>query len=336
MTADAPRRRTWIPHETFSHRLASRGAVERFNDEGTIAVGFTPPRGSPLVMAFDGAQSDTLSLWRTRSETGFLSSPKVEVDVLSIRFVLEGAMVRRDLRREYGARRGYALMMSFDLMREEEASAGFEGLTTSFSRAAMLAAHRALEGREVPTLPDFASVAEVAGTPMLALLQTVKRLHADLGRGVREPDLVFPMLQEVMAYQVLSAWPRTGVQSGLQIAPQPPARPEPGSPRTLRRAKDHIEANLARKLLLSEVAAAAGVGVRRLQAAFRQETGETPVQYILKRRLDRVRDDLRSPENGSLPVRAVAERWGFTHMGDFGRMYRGRFGVTPGAERGGR
>ena len=76
------------------------------------------------------------------------------------------------------------------------------------------------------------------------------------------------------------------------------------------------------------MAAAAGVGVRRLQTMFKAETGRTPVQFILERRLERVRADLGTASDG-LSIHEIASRWGFTHMGDFGRRYRARFGEPP-------
>lgn len=98
--------------------------------------------------------------------------------------------------------------------------------------------------------------------------------------------------------------------------------------RPVQRAKEYIEANLSRKLLLHEIASAAGLGVRRLQTLFRADTGKTPLQFILDLRLDHAHADLQACDGGT-SVAAIATRWGFTHMSDFGRRYRERFGEVP-------
>lgn len=77
----------------------------------------------------------------------------------------------------------------------------------------------------------------------------------------------------------------------------------------------------------SEMAATAGVSVRRLQEGFRQYVGRTPSEYLTDIRLVRVRDDLLAADPGDT-VAAVALRWGFAHTGRFAAAYRTRFGTA--------
>lgn len=109
------------------------------------------------------------------------------------------------------------------------------------------------------------------------------------------------------------------------------ARPRPNSERpATTAAKQFIETNLSDHLTLAEVAAAAGVSVRTLQAAFRSELRTTPVAYIRSRRLDRARAELADEmTEGTVTVTDVATRWGITHLGRFATEYRARFGESP-------
>ncbi len=109
------------------------------------------------------------------------------------------------------------------------------------------------------------------------------------------------------------------------------ARPRPDSERrATTAAKQFIERNLSDHLTLAEVAAAAGVSVRTLQAAFRSELRTTPVAYIRSRRLDRARAELADERTeGTVTVTDVATRWGITHLGRFAAEYRARFGESP-------
>jgi transcriptional regulator GlxA family with amidase domain len=77
---------------------------------------------------------------------------------------------------------------------------------------------------------------------------------------------------------------------------------------------------------VGDLARVAGVSARRLQEAFREHLGTTPMEYLRSVRLDRVHAELRSGAGG---VTETAHRWGFTHLGRFAAAYRERFGVLP-------
>jgi AraC-like DNA-binding protein len=99
--------------------------------------------------------------------------------------------------------------------------------------------------------------------------------------------------------------------------------------RALTAARDYIEANLADRLTLGAVAAAAGVSVRTLQASFRSELRTTPTSYIRSRRLAMAHGDLSDPGGRAATVTDVATRWGITHLGRFAAEYRTRYGESP-------
>jgi AraC-like DNA-binding protein len=100
------------------------------------------------------------------------------------------------------------------------------------------------------------------------------------------------------------------------------------TPCSVRAAIDFMQANLHLPLTVTEIAGAAGVSVRSLQAAFQQFRDATPVAYLRRIRLDAVHKELSAPVN-TLPVNEVALKWGFTHMGRFAAQYRTAYGRHP-------
>lgn len=99
-------------------------------------------------------------------------------------------------------------------------------------------------------------------------------------------------------------------------------------PRDVKRAIDYIHANLDQPIGLADLVAVSGVPARTLYHHFRGFVGTSPLGYVKKARLERVRDDLEKLD-GSSSVTEIAGRWGFTHMGRFSAAYRHRFGELP-------
>lgn len=94
----------------------------------------------------------------------------------------------------------------------------------------------------------------------------------------------------------------------------------------LMRARDHIDAHLADPMLsLADVAAALPVSLRYLHLLF-ADSGETPRQYLQRRRLERAQDLLLG---APMSVAEVAARCGFDSPSTFSRAYRNRYGRAP-------
>jgi len=79
----------------------------------------------------------------------------------------------------------------------------------------------------------------------------------------------------------------------------------------------------------SLIVKAAEVSERTLEYAFKAVTGLTPVAYLVRLRLHRVRQTLLAAPPGSTTVSAEALRWGFWHFGEFARAYKDCFGELP-------
>jgi AraC-like DNA-binding protein len=82
----------------------------------------------------------------------------------------------------------------------------------------------------------------------------------------------------------------------------------------------HTPASLARQ---------AGVSVRALQKAFREQLDSSPSEYLRGVRLQRVHDELCAAQFDTTTVGEIASKWGLAHHGRFAAVYRERFGESP-------
>jgi AraC-like DNA-binding protein len=101
------------------------------------------------------------------------------------------------------------------------------------------------------------------------------------------------------------------------------------APLTVRRAVTFIEDHAADDVGLADIAAAAGIGPRGLQLAFRRHHDMTPLEYLRRVRLEHAHRDLQSGNPATDTVAAIAARWGFTHHGNFSAAYLRAYGRSP-------
>jgi transcriptional regulator GlxA family with amidase domain len=94
----------------------------------------------------------------------------------------------------------------------------------------------------------------------------------------------------------------------------------------LRRAKDLADRNYAEPLDLTALAAAAGLSKYHFLRCFAAEYGETPMQYVSRRRIERATDLLRAT---NLTVTEVCHLVGFTSLGTFSRRFTELVGTSP-------
>jgi len=104
------------------------------------------------------------------------------------------------------------------------------------------------------------------------------------------------------------------------------------SPFRLRRVVDHVEARLDSKITVQELAALAELSTAHFARAFRQAMGEAPHQFVLNRRIARVRELLRDP---TLDLATVALRAGFSSHAHMTSAFRRLMGLAPVAYRAG-
>ncbi len=89
-----------------------------------------------------------------------------------------------------------------------------------------------------------------------------------------------------------------------------------------------IEANLSEAFGVEDLARIADVSSRSVQLAFGRLRGCTPMQFVLRRRLERARALLQAP-TPSMTITAVAMDCGCFHLSRFAAAYRALFGEKP-------
>ncbi|HZO66847.1 MAG: helix-turn-helix transcriptional regulator [Kribbellaceae bacterium] len=94
----------------------------------------------------------------------------------------------------------------------------------------------------------------------------------------------------------------------------------------LRRARDVADRNYAEPLDLEALAATAGVSKYHFLRCFAAEYGETPMQYVTRRRIERASDLLRAT---NLTVTEVCHLVGYSSLGSFSVKFRELVGMSP-------
>ncbi len=93
----------------------------------------------------------------------------------------------------------------------------------------------------------------------------------------------------------------------------------------LRRARDVADRNYAEPLDLAGLAAAAGVSKYHFLRCFTAEYGETPMQYVTRRRIERATDLLRAT---NLTVTEVCGLVGYSSLGSFSQRFTELVGMS--------
>jgi AraC-like DNA-binding protein len=94
----------------------------------------------------------------------------------------------------------------------------------------------------------------------------------------------------------------------------------------LKRTIDYIDAHLSQRILLADMAKAAGHTRMHFAAQFRVATGISPHEYLLQRRIERAQTLLRSSE---APIVDVALEVGFANQTHFSTVFRRLVGESP-------
>jgi len=90
--------------------------------------------------------------------------------------------------------------------------------------------------------------------------------------------------------------------------------------------KEFVYAKMEDELSLGELAQSVGLSTAHFSEMFRKSTGETPHQFVLRLRVERAKEMLRSAESRVLDV-AIA--CGFKTQQHFARVFRHLCGLSP-------
>ncbi len=96
--------------------------------------------------------------------------------------------------------------------------------------------------------------------------------------------------------------------------------------RRLQRVEDLIEAGLESGILVSELAGGLGLSTPFFSRAVREETGRSPQEHILRRRVQRACNLLRTGQNS---LACIAAECGFASHAHMSNLFRTRLGISP-------
>jgi AraC family transcriptional regulator, ethanolamine operon transcriptional activator len=99
--------------------------------------------------------------------------------------------------------------------------------------------------------------------------------------------------------------------------------------RVVRIVEEYVLTHNDIQLYVTDLCKAAAVSQRTLEYAFKEILGMSPVAYLQRLRLHRVRQALRVGTRATTTVSREALKWGFWHFGDFAKSYRTCFGESP-------
>ena len=94
----------------------------------------------------------------------------------------------------------------------------------------------------------------------------------------------------------------------------------------LNRVLEFIRANLSEDIKLSALAETAGMSSHYFSELFKQSTGLSPHQYVLREKVERAKEHLRNPNTSIIEASAIT---GFVDQSYFTKVFRRLVGVTP-------
>jgi transcriptional regulator GlxA family with amidase domain len=134
------------------------------------------------------------------------------------------------------------------------------------------------------------------------------------------------------------AWKQTSVETeqsmslpAKETSDDPCQQSESGSHRglsrrALQRSYDFIDEKLGEKIGLQNIADAACISRFHFARLFRWSTGESPMEYLLRTRMERAKQLL---AQGNLPICEIATSLGFCDQSHFSRRFHRFVGATP-------
>lgn len=99
--------------------------------------------------------------------------------------------------------------------------------------------------------------------------------------------------------------------------------------RRLRNVIAHIDDNLRSEIDFGQLANQSGLSLRNLHYLIKKHIGQTPNQYLKKRRLIKVREAIIKNHSEKTKISEHARDWGFNHPGRFSSAYFNLFGEYP-------
>jgi AraC-like DNA-binding protein len=205
--------------------------------------------------------------------------------------------------------------------------AGYESITF-LVRAEDIKMHLAARGREADfQAPRGVKALQVSAEMVRALYDWGRRLVDVAARAPHTFDEGRPERTAAQVELLETLLATLGTAS--EFEPTRSDRTRQARSDIVRVAEDHAMSRVDDAVHVTDLCKAAGVSERSLEYAFKEIMGLTPVNYLVRLRLHRVRQALLAATQASSTVSAEALKWGFWHFGEFSRAYKACFGELP-------
>jgi len=205
--------------------------------------------------------------------------------------------------------------------------AGYESITF-LVRAEDIKMHLAARGREADfQAPRGVKALQVSAEMVRALYDWGRRLVDVAARAPHTFDEGRPERTAAQVELLETLLATLGTAS--EFEPTRSDRTRQARSDIVRVAEDHAMSRVDDAVHVTDLCKAAGVSERSLEYAFKEIMGLTPVNYLVRLRLHRVRQALLAATQASSTVSAEASKWGFWHFGDSSRAYKACFGELP-------
>ena len=154
-----------------------------------------------------------------------------------------------------------------------------------------------------------------------AYLSTVNETYESLlGWGFEHLDVV----RQFETAEDIKSWLRKTL---FEISERLFLKKQTKGRRLIEPIEQYILANLAQEITLREIANKFSYSANHMGYLFKEQTGESFNEYLVRNRMERARALLKDP---ALKIYEVADRVGYKSLAYFSRLFREQFGITPG------
>lgn len=141
-------------------------------------------------------------------------------------------------------------------------------------------------------------------------------------------NLILRMEKETEDQKILGygeQWLHARVEEGQKFE-----KPQAAAERIPEEALEYIDAHLFEKLSLHQLAEQAGVNLNYFNRLFKEKTGETVNQYVIRRKMEKAAELLAGSDT---PSYRIAELLGYENYANFVNMFKKTYGMSPNAYR---
>ena len=204
---------------------------------------------------------------------------------------------------------------------------GYESATLMIPPTELMQHLRGRGRDEIFQMPSGAEIWHSGQLELSKLFELGKRL-ADT--AINEPTLINESVNvRAAAHNELLECYLASIQVGEHSEPSRTDQTTQRYSRIVRNAQEYVMEQHGVGYSVTDICNVTNTSERTLQYAFRKILDMTPIEYLIRLRLHRARQNLLEENEESASVSRVAVDWGFWHLGEFSIAYRNCFDEMP-------